>query len=767
MVSLQNIEQAQKTYNQNPTTGNYQIYQQLVDKYNQSVSEQEAIQKARRDQAEARYIKSIPTEVKEAGAFAVNEYTAIGRKFSNNEITEKEAKQQLQQLYQKYPETKQYLEQQQTEFQKRFESYDIYGKLAFFIKNPEQIENLPDQHSKDQILSAIAEGKALIEDLLGNRGLAEQLRGTGELQAKQFIENVSLYFEKGLGLDRSNNEYIKIQSYLELYNKAKEKGDTKKMAEYKEYMINIAVKSKLEQQDALYILKEPSVQFALSYAGAKLLTRLPIGIQKVIGWGSIGSEIPSFVSAVEKGKGIEYLKSAAPTLLGGGMGVTDASFKSHTTVYTPKQVKGPSISQKAYSIVETKFPGIKTFKTKFTSYKPVESYLGYKSKIRAGYTPSRDIPISERNVYRINKGGTDIYYRPEIYKGRGTKGWMSPEELARYKPGTKVEPFQSYEFKVTRRPAGGTDVEVGGFKLFEKTKISTPRKDIFGRYKISKDYGYIKQEATFSKYEPPTVSLKSQSPKRIVSTEPVTPRGKAAFEALLKQLKSTEISEKGASKPLTESQYQSNLRTILSDYAGKPKKFKLKLPSKRPFISDITGQQQLSPQTELITKQTFRTTTGRKTITGDIATLKVPISTVAPLSSTAATSAFIYKQKQIQIPESITTRKPLTIQSPIMKQYQYQTPIQIQKIAQLQDTKMIQKLRYKQIQKVITPPKTKQYKITPTTEIPITPLPILPEKEKKEKRKVVKVKIPKKIKYREREFKIKQFKLYKPKKVKL
>jgi len=805
MVSIENINQAKQTYNKNPTQQNYQLYSQLVDKYNISTTEQNRIEKERYRQQEAQYIESIPSEVKSAGSFAVNEYTSIGIKLGEGKISQAQAQQQLEQLYQKYPETqKVYKEmQQQTakqqELAKRFESYDEYGKIAFFIKNPQYIESLP-QEDKDKILAGIAEGKHYVEEMLSGYGKAE--RGTG------------IFLAGGGG------EYRVLNEYYAHWKKAKERGDTAKMAEYEENMIVRATKLKLQQQGfdlGGYILAQPMTQVALTYLLTKGLMKLPKPVQYGVGAGFVGIEAPQTIAAYKEGKLLPYAQSMIPAFAGGALaGVSARTTGAIEKAYTPKEVKGPSVTQKAYSAVESKFPGVKPIKTKITSYKPVESYLGYKSKLRAGYTKGYELPLSKKpNITRtsLTKKGVqyESYGKLEVFGGRGKKTLLSPAETKAFKPGTTGE----FTYKGTKRgPYYDT------MNLVEYKKISRPTSK-FGFKKVKVSKGSVRAEKTYTMGKPIESKYQLTAPKQKIEIASVERKGLGSIERPVLEDTSipkfeTPTTQKGfptyyrgkeIKGPLYiegnvgpdykwisyEPKSSFTMREPINQLTPGPKKPYLtpeqtpqaygktwgttkKLSfKKQPLAKDITASQQINIRPELPIQRPKFDAPGKarwqrlQLIKPGVTSIKVPatyfqpniqlskiglISGLAPIQQTSQASLSKPSIKQIQPQMQVPQIKSIQIQQPL------------QKMAQIQQLKTLQKLKLKQIVEPIEKTKPPTYKLKPVA-IKTRIVPIISDDKKEKKKKIVKKKIPKKLKYREREFKIKQFKLYKPKKVKL
>jgi len=262
--------------------------------------------------------------------------------------------------------------------------------------------------------------------------------------------------------------------------------------------------------------------------------------------GAIGGTIGEGISRITKGEGSGFFESAQkyPFYTGVATAGELLGFKAVSAGY------GLTIKPKI-SFLKAKYPGFSKTVDFYNTYKPtalfkkgfsnlgkysikkipaigknIQKYGGlnyqsinkvYKSiksstvgkniqKWTKGYVRGKEIYLKKKSIVRDsltkNKVSYNIYKRFEKYSGFGKKTWLSPDDVLKYKPGTRMD----YMFKTTKR-GPYLDAE----HLLEKTVISKPKGRLFT--KITKQLDDIRANKTYtfgryisSKYQlkPPT-----------------------------------------------------------------------------------------------------------------------------------------------------------------------------------------------------------------------------------------------------------------------
>lgn len=749
MVSLQQIKDLEQQYQDNPNAETYSLYRQAIDQYNQPAP---PVQQP----------TPTATNIPQASQQTIKRIENIQQQYSRGKISEEEAQKLMGLALRVDPSQLKANVREAEEFRRRFESYDEIGKVAFFIKNPDAIEQLPDQKSKDEIRSAIAYGQNYIDRLLRRDIGAKSETATG------------------IFLGAGGSDYRVINEYLARYREAQRQGDQEKMAEYYDYMVSRATALKLNQLGfnlGGYIISQPLTQYALGYLLARGLIKLPKPAQYGVGGALIAAEAPQAVEAVKAGKTTQYIKQLIPAFAGGAVaGAASRTPRQIATLYKPTPLKGPTYFQKAYTGAQTRFP---TLSRKFSPYvqkvkgfKPFETYLFRRTKIRAGYRPSTDIPMYSRNVYDQQFGITRKYVKTEIFRGRGKRGLISPTEIKKYKPGVYTEPSMQFKFTYQKTPTKTTG-KAEYVKLLEKTEITPPKKFLFWR-KTRRTYGYTREQAyTLQTHEAPQLKGKVTGKAEIKFVDesiPITPE-KPAWTGI-KELAQTPYLKKtrfGKVKDVipTESKYQTQLEYVLGGMQGKPAKARFHYTTLQP------------EQILTYRKPTIGKSKPSLQYRGEV--FKVPTETLGETAShyaqfgvkygSSLALSFDLKPSTIQQPDYIKKITPLEIETPAKIVAQDISPLQMKKVAQRYEFKVPELLVQEKLIERVSTPYTMKAPFIPTAKF----LPYIPQEEKKKKQKI-KLYSPKKLKYREKEYKIKPFTFkefkgsktaYKPKQVKI
>ena len=153
MISPENIAQAQKTYEQNPTTANYQILKQLTEKYNERVTEQNKI-------ALKENIESLPPEIRN-DAIKLSKYVKTLDDLNAGTITQEKAQQKVDEII-GIEGKRAYIERTKDQWIK---DKKAEGLEVFLERNEELGIDVPVAYTKEQLMwkYALAQAKGIIE----------------------------------------------------------------------------------------------------------------------------------------------------------------------------------------------------------------------------------------------------------------------------------------------------------------------------------------------------------------------------------------------------------------------------------------------------------------------------------------------------------------------------------------------------------------------------------------------------------------------------
>ncbi len=403
MVSLQNIEQAKAIYEKDPNPVNYSIYQQLVKKYNE---EQKKL-------SDTELMRSIPPEITQQDVFAINRYVSIARQYNQGKLSETQAQEQLQQLYQEYPEAGAAIQKKAQEDWAKQEQ--AKGNIVLRIEKElaQQIGSESDEQW--QIVSLDKSGQRYLQ------AYREAQNFMKEVDKGNPVEQVIGRFRFGvIHFDWD------IIGDLNDYNKNPTPEKRQRLIEKiaQTYYGEKVLKSEGGVGFAKFFLQSPAGLFGTSVAtgmGFGALASVAPKTATAAGLALTGYGAHETVKAVQKGE-IPVWKAVGMTAVGAAGGIT--GFKSTIGIFKPYVFKPKSIPAKINLAIET---GIE--KTKLIFYKPLW-------KTRSWLIQRKMTPVPREQLARKSLWTGELRYGTT---SKGVKETIRLFELSKTKPGV-IEP---------------------------------------------------------------------------------------------------------------------------------------------------------------------------------------------------------------------------------------------------------------------------------------------------------------------------------------